>query len=268
MREFALPEGADPFNVSAAARRVAALRVPLQVGPYFRTSAQEPVVLGEFAAAAGRQVRQERCAGWARFGTDRGFELCADGEGVVRAVLLDYQEDHRFVNSSPEAFATGLLDLRRALGVILGTDDPQAASTAYDSLSQRLRETDPQAFEERESWWPLVLDDIRDTANAQWYAAFEYLDHSGQKQIVTQGSAVSLHPEERLWDSLRSAGLEAEQVLRVHTDLQPCFMPGHYCSMWLAQVFPEAGMTHSFPYGESAESRAAGLRRMAEEAGS
>ncbi|MGW5255812.1 nucleic acid/nucleotide deaminase domain-containing protein [Streptomyces sp. NPDC004012] len=60
-----------------------------------------------------------------------------------------------------------------------------------------------------------MLDDIRDTAGAEWYAAFEYVDAKGSKQIVTQSGAIALHPEERLWNRLSAAGIEPEQVLRI-----------------------------------------------------
>jgi len=222
------------------------------------------VPLGDYAAAAGRLVTREECAGWMRLGTDNGFELCADAEGTVRAVLLDFDEPLRFVNSSAEAFAFGVAELRQALTTILGTDQPTTASGAYDRLTQRLRALDPAAFAERENWWPLVLDDIRDTASVEWYAAFEYADAEGRKQIVTRSGAIAAHPEERLWSTLSAAGVEPEQVLRIHTDLEACFIPGHYCSMRLAQLFPDAKMTHNFPYGDTAGSRAEGIRLMSE----
>ncbi|MET8470997.1 nucleic acid/nucleotide deaminase domain-containing protein [Streptomyces sp. NPDC006422] len=250
----------------ASVRRVSQVVLPLRVGPYFATQADEPVLLGEYAAAVDRQVVQEECEAWARLGTDGGFELCADRDGAVRAVLLDWEEDLRFVSSSPEAFAQSLTELDQALRLILTTDEPQRAEQAYTHLEERLRSLDPEAFAQRENWWPLVLDDIRDTASTEWFTAFEVLNGQGEKQIVTASGAIGVHPEERLWEQLSAAGLEAEQVLRIHTELEPCFMPGHYCSMWLGQVFPEAQMTHNFPYGESAASRAEGIRQLREAA--
>ncbi|MGW3118501.1 nucleic acid/nucleotide deaminase domain-containing protein [Streptomyces sp. NPDC001107] len=259
----------DDGQVRNFGPELAGLSVPVQVGPYFVTDPSDPVHLREYAASAGLRVSQEEYARWARLGSDGGFELCADTDGTVWALLLGYDEPNRFVNSSPEAFASGLTEAREALRVILSTDQPRVASAAFDRLGERLRAQDPRAFAERENWWPLVLDDIRDTAGAEWYAAFEYVDAKGSKQIVTQSGAIALHPEERLWNRLSAAGIEPEQVLRIHTDLAPCFMPGHYCSLWLAQVFPDAQLTHHYPYGESADSRAEGIRllRENEEAG-
>jgi hypothetical protein len=145
-------------------------------------------------------------------------------------------------------------------------DSPQDASAAYAELERSLRAIDPQAFEGRENWWPLVLDDIRDTASTEWFTAFEIVDDRGEKQILTQAGGSAVHPEERLWARLRAAGVRPEQVLRIHTELEACFMPGHYCAMWLGQVFPDAQLTHNLPYGETAESRAEGIRQLREAA--
>lgn len=259
------PDGADgSAPATAPAHRPIEISLPGQVGPYFDTGDEDPLPLGLFAAVHGRRVARAESAEWARLGGDGGYELCADSDGTVRAVLLDYDEDDRFVSSSLEIFAVALQALGEALRVIVTTDQPQAASTAYAWLSERLREADPPAFAEPENWWPMVLDDIRTTASVDNYAAFEYLDPTEGKRIVTQSGAVAVHPEERLWASLQAAGVEPEQVLRIHTDLEACFLPGHYCSMWMAQVFPDAEVTHSFPYGESADSRAEGIRRLLE----
>ncbi|MFE2216955.1 nucleic acid/nucleotide deaminase domain-containing protein [Streptomyces canus] len=247
-------------------RRIGEITLPLTVGPYFATAASDPVPLHEFAGSVGRTVVLEECREWARFGSDRGFEICADQEGVVRAVLLDWTEESRFVNATAEAFAQSLAALDQALATILGTDEPQRAAAAFAELEQRLRTLDPRAFEGREHWWPLVLDDIRDTASAEWFTAFEIVNDRGEKQIVTQAGDIAVHPEERLWARLRAAGVQPEQVLRIHTELEACFMPGHYCSLWLGQVFPEAQLTHNFPYGETAESRAEGIRQLREAA--
>lgn len=254
-------------NGGGNARTVGGISVPWQAGPYFATREKDPATLAGYAAVNGRRVVGPGSGTWTRFGSDGAFELCADGDdGRVRAVLLDYEEPERFVNASPAAFAACLRELDAALRLILATDAPAAASEAFATLSERLRALDPAAFADRENWWPRVLDDIRDTASAEWYAAFEIVDAQGDKQIVTRSGAIAEHPEERLWQSLRAAGVTPQQVLRVHTDLEPCFMPGHYCSMWLAETFPQAAMTHVYAYGESAESRAEGLRGMREAA--
>ncbi|NEB00484.1 nucleic acid/nucleotide deaminase domain-containing protein [Streptomyces sp. SID13726] len=264
VRRFAEQSTGD--DTPASLRRLSDIAVPVQAGPYFVTAPDDAVRLQEFAEAAGREVVDESCRDWARLGSDHGFEICADHEGVVRAVLLDWAEEFRFVNSTPEAFAESLVLLDRALTEILGTGVPDEAAAEHAQLEQRLRTLDPPAFEGRENWWPLVLDDIRDTASAEWFTAFEIVDGQGEKQIITQAGEIGVHPEERLWSRLRAAGVEPEQVLRIHTELQACFLPGHYCSLWLGQTFPDARLTHNFPYGETAESRAEGIRQLIEAA--
>jgi hypothetical protein len=265
-RHFGNGTATDPADTPESVRRLAHLAVPLAVGPYFATAGSDPVPLQEFARSVGRTVVLDECRQWARLGSDQGFELCADHEGVVRAVLLDWTEESRFVNATPEAFARSLAALGEGLAAILGTTEPEQASAAFAELEQRLRALDPRAFEGREHWWPLILDDIRDTASAEWFAAFEIVNDRGEKQIVTQAGDIGVHPEERLWARLRAAGVQPEQVLRIHTELQACFLPGHYCSLWLGQVFPEAQLTHNFPYGETADSRAEGIRQLREAA--
>lgn len=141
------------------------------------------------------------------------------------------------------------------------TDDPDQAAAAFGRCEERLKSLDPQAFADVESWWPLVLEDVRTTASVESRAAFEIVDDSGEKKIFTSAGAICLHPEERLWRSLAGAGIQPEQVIRVYTELEACAMPGHYCSMWLALSFPNAAVTHSFPYGETAASRADGIRQ-------
>ncbi|MFD8549086.1 nucleic acid/nucleotide deaminase domain-containing protein [Streptomyces sp. NPDC059649] len=266
LRAFGREAAGDPLTTPPSVLHLAQVAVPWQVGPYFRTSPADPVLLGEYAEFAGRDVAVEEHRQLARLGTDQGYEICTDPQGTVQAVLLGYNEPLRFVNSSPERFAQSLLELDQLLRAVLATDQPQAAADAFAKAAQRLRTVDPTAFANQENWWPLVLDDIRDTSAADWYAAFEYIGADGQKQIVTQSGTIGLHPEERLWSSLHGAGIEPSQVLRIHTELEACFMPGHYCSLWMEQTFPDAELTHNFPYGETAESRAQGIRLLREAA--
>ncbi len=236
--------------------------LPLQVGPYF-TAAEpsEPLTLGEFAAVLGWDAGET--AGQLRIGADRGAQLYFAPDRSVRAVVLGTSMPELPVNSSVEAFAAGLLLLDRHLPALGDAEDPEAAFGAYVALRSALLELDPAAFEERESWWPRVLDDLRLPLNVDSSAAFEYLDAGGAKQIATSVGGPGLpHPEELLWYRLRAAGVEPEQVTRVYCELQPCLMPGHYCALWLADTFTEAEFTHSFDYGESARSREDGVKEL------
>ncbi|NUR01259.1 MAG: hypothetical protein HOY79_33460 [Streptomyces sp.] len=77
-----------PEDSIGTLHRLAGISVPWRAGPYFATDDQDPVLLGEYAAATGHRVGREECAAWARLGGDNGFELAADAEGTVWAVLL------------------------------------------------------------------------------------------------------------------------------------------------------------------------------------
>ncbi|HEX5567541.1 MAG TPA: nucleic acid/nucleotide deaminase domain-containing protein, partial [Streptomyces sp.] len=91
----------------------------------------------------------------------------------------------------------------------------------------------------------------------------EFTADNGQKEIVTDRTGPGrLHPEERLWQRLSSSGVPPERVGRVYCELQPCLMPGHYCAIWMQELFPDAEFTHSFDYGQTADSREEGLKRL------
>ncbi|MCX4687246.1 SUKH-4 family immunity protein [Kitasatospora purpeofusca] len=236
--------------------------LPLQVGPYFRAAEEDdPLSLGEWAAAVGADVGP--LAAQLRIGTDGGAELYFAPDRSVRAVLLGAEPLDLPVSGSVAAFAAGLLLLDRLLPAVAEVDRPDLALAAYRELRQGLLASDPTALDDREGWWPRVLDDLRRPLNIDSSAAFEVVDEHGAKRIVTEvGGPGLLHPEEALWHRLRAEGVEAEQVVRVYCELEPCMMPGHYCARWLAREFPQAEFTHSFDYGDTAESRESGIKAL------
>ncbi|MEV0530379.1 nucleic acid/nucleotide deaminase domain-containing protein [Kitasatospora sp. NPDC050463] len=236
--------------------------LPLQVGPYFRAAEEaDPLSVGEYAAAAGLDAGP--AAGQLRIGTDGGAELYFAPDRSVRALLPGQEPVDLRVSSGVAEFAAGLMLLDRLLPAVAATDRPEEAFAAYRELRQGLLAVDSAAFEDREGWWPRVLDDLRRPLNVDSSAAFEVADDQGGRRIVTQvGGPGLLHPEEVLWHRLRADGVEAEQVVRVHCELEPCMMPGHYCARWMAREFPQAEFTHSYEYGETAESREIGVKAL------
>ncbi|MFD7411423.1 nucleic acid/nucleotide deaminase domain-containing protein [Kitasatospora purpeofusca] len=236
--------------------------LPVQVGPYFRAAEEDdPLALGEWAEAVGADAGP--VAAQLRIGTDGGAELYFAPDRSVRALLLGAEPLDLPVSGSVAAFAAGLLLLDRLLPAVAEVDRPDRALAAYRELRQGLLAADPTAFEDREGWWPRVLDDLRRPLNIDSSAAFEVVDEHGAKRIVTEvGGPGLLHPEEALWHRLRAEGVEAEQVVRVYCELEPCLMPGHYCARWLAREFPQAEFTHSFDYGDTAESRESGIKAL------
>ncbi|MGX4733534.1 nucleic acid/nucleotide deaminase domain-containing protein [Kitasatospora griseola] len=251
---------------AAALARIDGLVLPLRVKPYFHTLLDEPAALREYADSTGTELDDAVQLSWARLGSDRAFDLCVTPDGDVRGVLIGYDEPERFVSSAAEVFAEGLLRLDLLLETIAGTDDPDEAFAAFEETEQALRAADPESFADSENWWPLVLEDIRTTAGVEAFATFEFLTPAGEKQLVTKSGAICVHPEERTWSAMYAAGIEPEQVTRIHTELQACFLPGHYCALWLELMFPDAVLTHNAPYGDTAADRAEGIRRLREHA--
>nr|WP_272923661.1 nucleic acid/nucleotide deaminase domain-containing protein [Streptomyces sp. SID8378] len=107
------------------------------------------------------------------------------------------------------------------------------------------------------------MDDVRHTLNFPFSAAFEYIDTNGAKQVATEATGPGrAHPEELVWARLEGEGITPQQVRRVYCELEPCMLPGHYCAVWMQRTFPHAEFTHSYDFGNDAESREAGLREL------
>jgi hypothetical protein len=238
--------------------------LPVQVGNYFVAPPPDgPWTLTDHAAEEDLPAPESSLANRLRLGGDRGAEIYLAGDSSVRAVLLGLDWPEKPVNSNLAAFAAGLLALDMALSRIHAAEDQDEALAAYRDLRAYLLDIDPAAFEDRESWWPLVLDDIRQPINVPASAAFEFTDQDGTKQIMTATSRPGQpHPEELIWQQLSGAGAPRGAVTRVFTELAPCMLPGHYCALWLGQEFPDAEFTHQFEYGSTSESRERGVQAL------
>ncbi|MFF3172908.1 nucleic acid/nucleotide deaminase domain-containing protein [Streptomyces sp. NPDC057900] len=239
--------------------------VPLLVFPYFTAAdPADAMTLGPYADRASLAPPSAGMADWLRLGSDRLTQLCVRPDGAVQAVFLgSWNEEDMLVSSSVAAFTTSLACLDRRLPTIAAATQLPVAAAAFRELNAELRQIDPAAFEDREAWWPRVLDDVRHTLNFPFSAAFEYTDAAGEKQIATDATGPGRsHPEELLWWRLKEQGVTPEQVRRVYCELEPCMMPGHYCAAWMRQTFPDAEFTHSFDYGSSAESRESALKEL------
>ncbi|GLW53404.1 nucleic acid/nucleotide deaminase domain-containing protein [Kitasatospora phosalacinea] len=261
------PDAAEFARTDApaeAAALLAATGLPVQVGPYFRTAAEDALALGDLTVGRGRPGPRNGEERWARLGTDRGSELCLDPQGRVWSVFVDLEEPSVLVNTSLEAFLSSLAELDRTLAALAAAEDPDQVFAEFSTVESRLRATDLRAFEDDELWWPRVLEDVRHTRGVPSYAAFKFLDPAGEAQILTADGGLALHAEEALWQRARALGVDGEQVVEVYTELQACFMPGHYCSVWMARTFPRASFTHSHDYGDTAAEREQGIRELAE----
>ncbi|URM90141.1 SUKH-4 family immunity protein [Streptomyces sp. MRC013] len=238
--------------------------VPRSVAPYFEApQSGTPVALGVFAAHSSRSRAYPAMESWPRIGGDGLANLCIRPDGAVQAVLLEDAGDDMFVNMDVSKLNASLLALDRAQPLIATSAGLTEAAAVFRDLYTELRQIDSVAFSNRESWWPRVLDDVRHTLNFPFSAAFEYVDQAGAKQVVTESTGPGQpHPEELAWRRLAADGVNSSQVRRVYSELEPCLMPGHYCAVWLQEMFPHAEFTHSFDYGGTAESREEGLKQL------
>jgi hypothetical protein len=238
--------------------------VPWSVSPYFQApAADEPVALGVAAARGAGPRPHVEMETWPRIGSDGLAHLSVRPDGAVQAVVLEDVADDMFVNTDVSTLNASLLALDRAQPLLGAASGLAEAAAVYGGLNAELRRIDAAAFKEREAWWPRVLDDIRHTLNFPFSAAFEYVDSSGSKQVVTEASGPGLpHPEEIIWRRLSGDGVDPNQVRRVYCELEPCLMPGHYCAVWMQRTFPGAEFTHSFDYGDTAESREEGMKHL------
>ncbi|MBV9025655.1 MAG: SUKH-4 family immunity protein [Streptomycetaceae bacterium] len=230
--------------------------IPRQVGPYFLSSESDSLRLGAYHGTADTDDTGGK-ASWLCLGRDQGAQLCLDPSGKVRAEFDASGDPGALVNGSLDAFLESLIALDEALALIGATRNVPERATHIRTLLRRLAVIEQGAVQSPDSWWSRVVEDIRHTSSHASFAAFEFTDAEGKKQIVSEPGGMCLHPEERIWNGLREAGVTPAQVKKVHTELEPCFMPGHYCTVWMAREFPHAEFTHSFGYGQTAQSREA-----------
>lgn len=258
LRRFGPEELASTSIQRAAAETLREPGLPMRVGPYFTASTGQPLRLGEYAATIGHPDGDSDIAQWCRLGSDQGAEICAGPDGDVRAVFVVADVPALTVNGSVQAFVAGLLALDRHLPLLIAPGDQDGAEV-FRSLRKALVEIDASALEDDEAWWPRVLEEIRHALSFPFAAAIEYEDAGGERHIETEQAQAGLpHPERVLWSRLESRGVAPEQVTRVYTELEPCFLPGNYCGMWLHR-FRNADFSYAFDYGATAAEREAGI---------
>lgn len=238
--------------------------VPVVVPPYFSAPLEgDPVTLGAVAARSAGPRPHPELESWPRIGFDGLAHLCVRPDGAVQAVVLNGVVDDMFVSTDVSTLGASLVALDRARSLLAVASGLPEAAAVFRDLAAELRRIDAAAFDERESWWPRVLDDVRHTLNFPFSAAFAYVDSAGAEHVVTEATGPGRpHPEELIWKRLSGEGVEPHQVRRVYCELEPCLMPGHYCAVWMKETFPEAQFTHSFDYGETAGSREVGFKEL------
>jgi len=233
--------------------------LPGPVGPYHEP-ADRPQPLARYAEETGLKVHDPATAEWLRLGTDRGAEICLADDGTVRSVFCAYRYPGGRVNSSLDAWIRSLDALRDTLAELGPQPIGGEAVRIATDLEAVLRRLDPEAVSDPADWWPQVAQDLRLTASVAAAGIIEFRAPGGALRTVRGYTLPGQgHVERRLWESLRSREVEPEQVVRIHTDLEPCMLPGNYCADWLSSTFPDAGSTYSFDYGPRAEDRERGV---------
>lgn len=264
MRRFAPGDLLDARLPAASRNLLEGTGVPASVAPYFRsTDAAEAVGRDTAASQLSLPRPPNEMGGWPRIGQDGLAQVCVRPDGIVQAVMLTDAADDMFVSSNLAAFNMSLLALDHAQTQLATSSGLAESASVLSDLDVEVRRIDAHAMAERENWWPRVLDDVRHTLNFPFSAAFEYIDVAQAKHVITDATGPGrLHPEEIIWERLSAEGVAPAQVLRVYCELEPCLMPGHYCAVWMQKTFPHAHFSHSFDYGDTADSREAGLKEL------
>ncbi|NYI07305.1 nucleic acid/nucleotide deaminase domain-containing protein [Allostreptomyces psammosilenae] len=259
-----------------AVEQLARFNLPARVGSYHRAM-DTPEPLGSYVRRVGIDFPADEIHGLWRLGGDSGSEICVTADGEVWSVFCEFPGEPRLVNSSADAWVRSLWALDEACRRLTadpsgpvapgpGATEPGAPEPAgeVERLGRVLREIDPDAFEDEEGWWPLVVEDLGHLTAVRPAGAFAYTDAEGREARIT-GYAVpgAGHPERRIWAELARLGVRPEQVREVYTELAPCTLPGGYCLEWLQSSFPAAELSYSFPYGPDRAERERGVRELA-----
>ena len=98
-------------------------------------------------------------------------------------------------------------------------------------------------------------------------AVYEFQYPDGRKGTIAidserhskhAGDRILGHSERRASEILRSYGIPDSAVTRIHSELQPCSLPGAYCAKMISERFPQAKVTYTWEYGDTRDSRQRG----------
>ncbi|MFC7220741.1 SUKH-4 family immunity protein, partial [Streptomyces polyrhachis] len=106
------------------------------------------------------------------------------------------------------------------------------------------------------------------TVGPGYLAVLRYRTADGTEQQVMRRSAPGTpHPEWQILHELRSMNVPPQQVLELHTELEPCDLPGAYCARMIRETWPQARLSHTAAYGRDHASRRQGMRHLIEHQG-
>ncbi|WNI15849.1 SUKH-4 family immunity protein [Actinacidiphila sp. ITFR-21] len=101
------------------------------------------------------------------------------------------------------------------------------------------------------------------TVGPGYMAVLRYRAQDGSEQQVIRRSAPGApHPEWQILHELRSLGVRPEQVLELHTELEPCDLPGGYCARMIRETWPQVRVSHTAPYGRDHAGRRQGVQHL------
>ena len=110
-------------------------------------------VVGTLGHAAAKGLRI--------LGHDDGTEICLDEHRDGRVVALEPRGNIRFINSSVETFGEFLTIYQSYRMAVRGMSEDKAV-LLVDSIETSMRSVDGEAFGDRENWWPVIVEQMRD----------------------------------------------------------------------------------------------------------
>ncbi|MEV6108715.1 SUKH-4 family immunity protein [Streptomyces sp. NPDC051940] len=101
------------------------------------------------------------------------------------------------------------------------------------------------------------------TVGPGYLAVLRYRAADGTEQQVMHRSAPGTpHPEWQILHELRGLNVPPQQVLELHTELEPCDLPGAYCARMIRETWPQARLSHTAAYGRDHASRQQGMHHL------
>ncbi|WP_041968983.1 SUKH-4 family immunity protein, partial [Streptomyces albus] len=106
------------------------------------------------------------------------------------------------------------------------------------------------------------------TVGPGYMAVLRYRAHDGsEQQLIRRSAPGTPHPEWQLLHELRAMNVPPQQVVELHTELEPCDLPGGYCARMIRETWPQVRVSHTASYGTDHASRQQGMRHLIEHQG-
>ncbi|MGW2963352.1 SUKH-4 family immunity protein [Streptomyces sp. NPDC001220] len=101
------------------------------------------------------------------------------------------------------------------------------------------------------------------TVGPGYQAVLRYRAQDGsEQQLIRRSAPGTPHPEWQIYHELRAMNVPPDQVLELHTELEPCELPGAYCARMIREQWPQARLASIAPYGTDHASRQQGMREL------